>query len=463
MPNSDAERARAEIRPIKRRVEHELLARPEITAVDIAHKRKKGKKTDQMSIVISVKKKKAKGSLKSGELIPAEIDGIPTDVIEDEIVPQPALTQVEAQIDASTYSTLQGGISMGPCRSVYLTPPAVEKAGNYVFVGTLGVFVRDRTSHDVMTLTNFHVACIDTGWKVGDAMTQPGRVDGGVCPGGQFGTLERAVLSEHVDGSLVRLAAGKSWTCSIAEIGDVHGQGTAANGMAVRKRGRTTGLTYGKVGSVDYSTSIDYGDGIGTRILKNQIRVDVDTSRSTQFGDHGDSGSVVVDDSNNIIGLHFAGNTSGSLGVANPIQFVLDELNVELCSSIVPLVTRPTICGPLRTRPEICDVVVTRPTVCGAVTTPIVCTVRTRPIACSIKTTPILCRPVATTPGPCPIVSRGCPGPDPGPFVPPDIRFSEPAEVYGTPDAAQADSSYWQGYAAALEAVSEAEGEAKAE
>ena len=296
MTSSEAERSRAEIRPTKQRVELDLLARPDVTGVDINYKTTKGRMTDRMAIVVSVKKKKSKSSLKADELIPKEIDGIPTDVIEEEIVlHRPALAEVETQIDKSTYATLEGGISMGPCRSVYLEPPDVPTAGYYIFVGTLGVFVRDRTSHDVMALTNFHVACIDTGWKVGDTMTQPGRVDGGSCPAGQFGTLQRAVLSEHVDGAVVGLDAGKSWKCAIAEIGSVQGKMTASVGMAVRKRGRTTELTYGKVTSVDYSTSIDYGDGLGTHILKEQIRVDVDTAKSTQFGDHGDSGSAVVE------------------------------------------------------------------------------------------------------------------------------------------------------------------------
>lgn len=445
MTSSEAERSRAEIRPTKERVELDLLARPDVTGVDINYKTTKGRMTDRMAIVVSVKKKKSKSSLKADELIPKEIDGIPTDVIEEEIVlHRPALAEVETQIDKSTYATLEGGISMGPCRSVYLEPPDVPTAGYYIFVGTLGVFVRDRTSHDVMALTNFHVACIDTGWKVGDKMTQPGRVDGGSCPAGQFGTLQRAVLSGHVDGAVVGLDAGKSWKCAIAEIGSVQGKMAASVGMAVRKRGRTTELTYGKVTSVDYSTSIDYGDGLGTHVLKEQIRVDVDTAKSTQFGDHGDSGSAVVEGGNHVVGLHFAGNKSGTMGVANPIQSVLDELNVDLCSGF-SIVTTPIVCRPLVTRPVFCNVL-TRPQVCAVVSQPWVC-------------------------GFEPLQTRACGDPpferfpprEIGPFNPRDIGPFNPRDLYGTPGADQADDLYWQGYAAALEAVKEAEEEAKRE
>ena len=52
----------------------------------------------------------------------------------------------EPLIDATAYTTLEGGISMGPCRSVFLSPPDVPAPGNYIFVGTLGAMVRDRTS-----------------------------------------------------------------------------------------------------------------------------------------------------------------------------------------------------------------------------------------------------------------------------------------------------------------------------
>jgi hypothetical protein len=442
---------------VKQRVEDELLARPEVTAVDISHKITKGKKTDQLAIVVSVKKKKPKGELKADERIPEEIDGIPTDVVEDEVVLQPALApapDVDVQVDPAAYVTLQGGIGMGPCRSVYLTPPDVGAAGYYIFVGTLGVIVRDRTSGARMALTNFHVACIDSTWSVGDTMTQPGRNDGGSCPGGTFGTLERAVLTDHVDGSVITIDPGRITACQIVDIGDVRGTIAASVGMAVRKRGRTTGLTYGSVGSIDYSTSIDYGNGLGVRTLKNQIRVDVDTAHSAQFGDHGDSGSAVVNADNKVVGLHFAGNAAGTLGVANPIQFVLDELNVDVCTAGISVITRPVICRPIVTRPVVC--VTTKPSICSFVT---------RPSICAHVTTPVICQ-VRTRPATCPVVSKICPPPatracpDPGPSAPGGL---DPRRWYGTPGGDDVDDAFWEGYYAALDAVTEAEAEGQRE
>lgn len=461
MTSPEAHRARAEARPVKERVEDRLLSIPGVTGVDIRRKVTKGKETEQMAIVISVKKKKPKSALSQEELIPSEIEGIPTDVVEEEIVlhdDRVLLEEAAPMIDATAYSTLQGGISMGPCRSVYLSPPDVPTAGYYIFVGTLGAMVKDRTTSARMALTNFHVACVDSTWAVGDTMTQPGRVDGGSCPANQFGATVRAVLSDHVDGAVVSLDAGKTSACKIVDIGDVKGKNAASVGMAVRKRGRTSGLTYGNVTSVDQSVSINYGNGLGTHTLKNQIRLEVDTALSAVMSDHGDSGSVVVDSSNKVVGLLYAGIDPGhTVSFANPVDFVLDELNVDLCVSLITIVTKPVICGPLVTRAVVC--VKTKPTTCPYVTKPLICSVVTTPVVCEIQTRPATCPVVSRI---CPIVTRGCP--DPGPFEPgPSLPTAgrarggfDPGEWYGAAGD-PVDEAFWEGYYAALDAVTEAE------
>jgi hypothetical protein len=458
MATPEDRRARVQIRPVKERVEDELLRIPGVTGVDIRRKVTKGKETDQMAIVVSVKSKKPKSAVKEDELVPPEIDGIPTDVVEEEIVLHVAmevLEDVAAMVDATVYSTLQGGISMGPCRSVFLSPPDVPAAGNYIFVGTLGAMVKDRATSARMALTNFHVACVDSTWAVGNTQTQPGRVDGGTCPGNKFGAIARAVLSDHVDGSVISIDAGKTTACNIVDIGAVKGKNTAAVGMSIRKRGRTTGLTYGTVTSVDATVSINYGDGLGTHTLKNQIRMEADTAHSTIMSDHGDSGSVVVDANNKVVGLLFAGlDPSHTVSWANPIQSVLDELNVDLCVSAITIVTKPIVCGPIVTKPVVC--VVTKPTTCSFVTRPVICSVVTTPTVCQIKTRPATC-PVVTKI--CPITTRFCPDPgplDPGPLIP---GATDPGRWYGSSTLDPVNDAFWEGYYAALDAVTEAEAE----
>src|SRR5689334_6904400 len=75
----------AEIRPVKQRIEDELLARPGVMGVDINEKVTDGQPTGQLSIVVYVKEKKPEDELSGDEVIPPEIDGIPTDVKQEKI------------------------------------------------------------------------------------------------------------------------------------------------------------------------------------------------------------------------------------------------------------------------------------------------------------------------------------------------------------------------------------------
>ncbi len=362
------------IRPVKENVEDDLIAREGIVAVDIGEKVSGGEPTGQPSIVVYVQKKKPVSSLSKAQRIPAEIDGVPTDVVEIDIELQTALVRVaddvELQLDPGSYRPLRGGISMGPDRSFWLEPPEAPAPGWYRSVGTLGAMVEDRATGARMAMTNFHVAAVNTGWSVGDVMVQPGHPDGSAAA--PFGRLSRAVLSDNVDGSVVSIDTGVASECDVVDIGRITGSRAAAIGMSVHKRGRTTNLTHGTVGSVDVTVSIPYGDGLGTRTLRHQIRVDRPAG-GPRFSDRGDSGSVVVDDDERVVGLLFAGATDGSVTFANPIAAVLNELGVNLCVTPVPPVTRAGLaCPPLKTRlavscfelvtrvPRHCDIVRTR-------------------------------------------------------------------------------------------------------
>ena len=313
----------------KERAERELLKLPGVTGVDVGYKEVDGEPTGTIAIRVLVEKKRAKKDVPASQQIPAEIDGHPTDVIERKFELHPArmaVAELAPQADTGTYTPLKGGISLGPCRSV----------GGYVYVGTLGAIVRDNVTNKPMMLSNFHVMCIDDGFHAGDTQAQPGLVDGGSCPGDAVGTLARQSLGGSVDCAVAEVTASRGTACEIVDIGSIAGTNTVSLGDAVRKRGRTTGLTYGIVDSVNLSVNIDYGDGLGTKTLTNQIGVKPDPAHNPKFGDHGDSGSVVVNNAREVVGLHFAGDPTG-YGVANPIAAVLAALNVSMCTSVVKL------------------------------------------------------------------------------------------------------------------------------
>jgi len=58
--NHEEVQAKAAVRPVKERVEDELMKIPGVVAVDIARKVTDGKITDEMAIVVHVREKKAK-------------------------------------------------------------------------------------------------------------------------------------------------------------------------------------------------------------------------------------------------------------------------------------------------------------------------------------------------------------------------------------------------------------------
>lgn len=299
----------------------DLMALPGVNAVDVGYKYVKGKRTDEVCIRVHVDQKKK--TVPAKEKIPETINGIKTDVIERKIYPlqfglRKKLSDISLQADNTNYSTIKGGISIGPDRAI----------GGYVFAGTLGCIVRDNATNNPMLLSNFHVMCVDNGWHTGDQMDQPSRVDGGTHSD-NIGNLSRAVLSDHVDGAISTLS-GRPFSCQIVDIGYVAGTTTAVLNSAVRKRGRTTLLTYGFVDSIAATVKLDYGDGIGERTLHDQVSIRPDAAHNSKFSDHGDSGSVVVDNSRKVIGLLYAGSDDG-FAYINPISYVLSELNIKMC------------------------------------------------------------------------------------------------------------------------------------
>lgn len=101
----------------------------------------------------------------------------------------------------------------------------------------------------------------------------------------------------------------------------------ASLGLAVKKSGRTTGLTHSSIGFVGVNITVRY-DG-GRAYFTDQFIVS-----GGSFSAGGDSGSLIVTDdaSANPVGLLFAGSSSDT--IANPIDTVLDQLGSELNANL---------------------------------------------------------------------------------------------------------------------------------
>jgi len=118
---------------------------------------------------------------------------------------------------------------------------------------------------------------------------------------------------------------------SVLNIGNPSNQIlTATLNMPVQKSGRTTGLQFGTVTTLNATVNVNYGAACGTAKFVNQIVISPGT-----FSAGGDSGSLILhrtakDASGRFrpVGLLFAGN--GTVTISNQIGDVLGALSAQI-------------------------------------------------------------------------------------------------------------------------------------
>ncbi len=121
---------------------------------------------------------------------------------------------------------------------------------------------------------------------------------------------------------------------AILEIGTISSQTVGASlNQAVKKSGRTTGLTRSKVSGLNASVSVTYENECagGTAFTKTFTGQIIIANKGSKFLNSGDSGSLMVEDvatNPRAVGLLFAG--SSITAVANPIGQVLSFLGATM-------------------------------------------------------------------------------------------------------------------------------------
>jgi hypothetical protein len=71
-----------EIRAVKDRHEGDLLKKKNVVGLGIGYKEVEGQETDQLSLVVMVRKKESPSQLDATDLVPSDIEGVPVDVKE---------------------------------------------------------------------------------------------------------------------------------------------------------------------------------------------------------------------------------------------------------------------------------------------------------------------------------------------------------------------------------------------
>ena len=325
------------VRNILKRNQARLLGQSNVVAAGIGYKVTAGKKTQSLGILCSVREKMASTQLSRRDIVPQMLDGIPTDVIRTG--PIRALQSHTGRIRPAP-----GGVSLGH---------------RDITAGTLGcLVVKDG---DTFILSNNHVLANSNEAVPGDPILQPGPYDGGRLPEDHIANLEQFVpisfigsasvcsmgrritelvnktakalgshlrlqiVSEQVGDNLVDAAIARpinpeDVSHEILEIGSIQGMRQGELGMAVKKSGRTTGLTTGEILQVDVSVNVQYG--------QNQIARFTDQLMAGPMSQGGDSGSAVLDESNHLVGLLFAGSDNST--IINRIENVFSALGVGL-------------------------------------------------------------------------------------------------------------------------------------
>ena len=209
-----------------------------------------------------------------------------------------------------------------------------------ITAGTLGCFVKSRSTQTTLILSNNHVLANENKAKAGDAILQPGNFDGGENPADLVATLSKFVKLKVQRTNLVDCAVAepsaniKSNLKKLGGFGNLMGLGPDLldHGTTVRKVGRTTGETTGRVTAFELDNVV-VGYDIGNLRFDNQV--EIEGFGTTSFSDGGDSGSLIVNAANLGVALLFAGGDSGGangkgLTYANPLKAVLDALKVDL-------------------------------------------------------------------------------------------------------------------------------------
>jgi len=238
--------------------------------------------------------------------VPDQIDGIAVDTR--------VVGEVTAYAKPGGGGTLQCGTSVGndlECAAGTIGC-VVSKSGTRYFLSNNHVFARENAAHN------------------GERIDAPGRYDG------KPRCAQTPICGTLADFQPISFSSNNTIDCAIAlpdpsrpftgtEAAGYTPSSTVVSpsvGLAVKKDGRTSGLTTGSIQAINVTIQVQYSSGqIATFV--NQIMTPASFIRS------GDSGSLMVTQSgNNPVGLCFAGGSGGSF--ANPIGPVLSRFNATV-------------------------------------------------------------------------------------------------------------------------------------
>lgn len=349
-----------ELYALKDRAVTAFLDRPGVTAVGIGARERGGVRTGELVLKVLVEVKRPLEELPAAERLPAEFEGMPVDVgvcgygrsiggtAVETAVPPPQQPAPQPGSPPTAQGTTDG-TRQRPLIAGSRIVTDLDGAG----AGTLGCFLKHRTDpNKVYALTVYHAVVVldDKGvvqktpvlntTKVGQpsAVSSPTKCSDDMI--GVFGGGNRDTLR---DAAVVTLDPGQQWLAEIIGIGPVKGRHVLTPADAaqtppyqLRKRGERTLLTGGTIEALVATTRVDGIIRANTTLVKPNPSLDLQAGQELFFGAEGDSGSVVVNDNAEVVGLLFGRSTPPPpgqpdnkirLGFVTPIDVVLAQLD----------------------------------------------------------------------------------------------------------------------------------------
>ncbi|MPQ44109.1 trypsin-like serine protease [Clostridium tarantellae] len=283
-----------------------FMNKENVIGVGVGEKIIEDKNTKDLCLTVFVKEKIPLKELHPNNIVPKKYLGIKTDVIEMGVIKALGLQ--------SRVRPFKFGYSISPA--------------NIRIAGTAGCLVYDDKNYYI--LSNNHVMAELNSLPINTPIIQPGLIDGGNSEKDIIAYLSKFVAINlpknsskmplnHVDCAIAKITSEVHYNSYVETIGFPKGISIADMGEPIKKSGRTTGYVKGKI--ITTNTTILVGYNNTEALFKDQII-------TTPISAPGDSGSALLNNSNYVVGLVFAGGYNFS--VANPIEKVLSYLNVKI-------------------------------------------------------------------------------------------------------------------------------------
>jgi hypothetical protein len=332
-----------------------------------------GEPTGQPAMLVFVTQKLPATAMLERDLVPPQMDdGTVTDVVavghllaQRSMLDQVSPIELATSIDRHRGDGLLHGDGFPPgvidhapsiqqlTRRLRPAPAGVSIGNVAVTAGTLGSVVYDflpgattdppgpgiGIPSTFYLLSTNHILAASNAAPVGSSIVQPGPFDGGKDPHDRIATLTRFVpiqfapqipLDRHqnvVDCAIAQCEFSEA-TREIYFTGAPLGWRRKANvsvGDLVRKTGRTSNLTLGRIIAVEATVDVGYGTA-GIARFRDQVI-------TTNLSAGGDSGSLVTTYDNVALGLLFAGSALAT--VFNYVEHVRAALRVEVAERLM--------------------------------------------------------------------------------------------------------------------------------